>query len=143
MSNTINLETTTEDGVVMNGELVNSNPVAERVATMPLNAIENTVTKRKLPVQLGGASLPLEAMLDVPITLVFEVGRTKISIKQLMEMCEGSYVELRNVSVDSIDIRVNDKVIAQAETIALPQRYGIRFGEVEMIKGSVDGDPNA
>lgn len=62
---------------------------------------------------------------------MFEVGRTDITIEKLMELKEGSFVELNQVSVDSIDVIINEKIIARAETIALQQRYGIRFGELE------------
>ncbi len=135
MTKTSNTETTTEDDLVVNGELVNPSPVPERVMPMSLDAPGGMPPARKPLVKRKSASLPLEVMLDVPVTLIFEVGRTIITIKQLMELCKGSYVELRNVSVDSIDVRMNDKIIAQADTIALPQRYGIRFGEVELFQG--------
>ena len=84
----------------------------------------------------------LARMLDVPITLVFEVGRTKINIAHLMELREGSYIDLRNVSVDVIDVRVNDNIIAEAEAISLQQRYGMRIAEIEKIMDEEDGDNN-
>jgi len=116
---------------VVDGEVLGSDRVNEQLLSMP--ALDNISESRPVPASPRRASLPLEVMFDVPITLVFEVGRTNITIKQLMELREGSYIELRHISVDSIDVRINDKVIAQAETIAPPQRYGIRFGEVEMV----------
>ena len=94
-------------------------------------------TRRPVTPLSAGGALPFTAMLDVPVQLVFEVGRTTITIKQLMELNTGSFVELRQVSVDTIDIRINDKLFAYGETIALQQRYGIRFGELE-IRAGVD-----
>lgn len=140
MIENMDLETTTEATNVVSNELVSQNPVTERVQALPLSALDSAPPQRKPGLPMNGVSLPLEAMLDVPITLIFEVGRTDISIKQLMELGKGSYVELRNVSVDSIDVRVNEQIIAQAETIAMPQRYGIRFGEVEMIRNTEEAD---
>ena len=115
----------------------------EPVMPMPLSNI--TINKAEVkraanPLLAQGGTLPFLAMLDVPIELVFEVGRTNISIRQLMEMTQGSFVELRQVSVDSIDIRINDKLFAFGETIALQQHYGIRFGEHEVIPGVDDAD---
>lgn len=75
----------------------------------------------------------LNSMLDVPVPIVFEVGRTEISIAHLMELCEGSYIDLRSVSVDVIDVLVNEEVVAEAEAISLQQRYGIRISEVTRI----------
>lgn len=113
----------------------------EPVMPMPLSNI--TINKAEVkrvanPLLAQGGTLPFSAMLDVPIELVFEVGRTNISIRQLMEMTQGSFVELRQVSVDTIDIRINDKLFAVGETIALQQHYGIRFGEHEVIPGVDD-----
>lgn len=89
------------------------------------------------------ARRPLEKMLDVPIPMVFEVGRTDITIKQLMELREGSFVEMRNVAVDLVDVRVNDKVIAHAEAIGLKKRYAIRFGELTSLSKTGDEDNDA
>ena len=113
------------------------------VMPMPLSNIQMAKTDVKRaanPLLVQGGTLPFSAMLDVPIEMVFEVGRTNISIKQLMEMTQGSFVELRQVSVDIIDIRINDRLFAFGETIALQQHYGIRFGEHEIIPGVDDAE---
>ncbi len=88
-----------------------------------------------MPVTINREVPPIEIMNDVPLTLTFEVGRTSITIKQLMELCEGSFVELRHVSVDTIDVRISEQIIAVGEAIALQQLYGIRMGEVEIPPG--------
>ena len=87
-----------------------------------------------------GPRLPLEAMLDVPVTLVFEVCRIGIDVQQLLALTTGSHLELRQVSVDTIDIRLNDTLIAYGETIAIKQRYGVRWGELEILLGKEGGD---
>lgn len=121
----------------IHGQIHDTNSAEPQVQPMSLAALENASQPRTAPVPIARhmGKLPLEVMLDVPITLVFEVGRTDITIKQLMELCEGSFIPLRNISVDSVDVRVNDEVIAGAQAINLQQMYGIRFGEVEMITG--------
>lgn len=116
----------------VNEQVLESARSAEPVQPMALTTINQNVQGSAVSSPRRVGTLPLESMYDVPITLVFEVGRTDITIRELMEMCEGSYIELRHVSVDSIDVCVNETIIASAETIALPQRYGIRFGEVEL-----------
>jgi len=123
------------DSKLLSEQVVGAESVEEQILPMQMTALSSIPQTTKVPAPANPARLPLEMMLDVPITLIFEVGRTDITIKQLMELREGSYVELRHVSVDSIDVRINEKIIAQAETIALQQRYGIRFGEVEMFSG--------
>ena len=85
-----------------------------------------------MPATINHEPWTIESMGDVPVTLTFEVGRTTITIKQLMELCRGSFIELRHVSVDTIDVRVSGQVIAMAEAIGLQQWYGIRMGEIEI-----------
>lgn len=110
-----------------------SSPAAG-VLPMNLSALDNLpeARRRNNYQNPAGPKKPLEFLYDIPIRLVFEVGRVEISIKQLMELKEGSMIDLRHVSVDSIDIRINDKIIGYGEAIGLLQSYGIRFGELEL-----------
>lgn len=131
----------TERQALQNGKVAGQRGVTERVmpAALPAGDQNAANVPRKLtPVLSRGGDLPLEFLFDVPVTLVFEVGRIDITIKQLLELNKGSVLELRNVSVDVIDIRINDKIMAYGETIALQQRYGIRFGELEEFTGVED-----
>ena len=92
-------------------------------------------TGTNMPAVINRDPMPIESMGDVPVTLTFEVGRTVITIRQLMELCKGSFIELRHVSVDTIDVRVSGRIIAMAEAIGLQQWYGIRMGEIEIPPG--------
>jgi flagellar motor switch protein FliN/FliY len=113
---------------------------AKQVIPAPLGTIRKSdspaTNTKPMPVPPNGYGL--EHFIDVPMTLVFEVGRTEITIGQLLELDKGSFVDLRQVSVDIIDIRANERVIAFGETIALKKRYGIRFGELETVFGLED-----
>ncbi|HWK54479.1 MAG TPA: FliM/FliN family flagellar motor switch protein [Hyphomicrobiales bacterium] len=108
------------------------------VMPLPLANIEGAALAA--PKAGTGAALALEAMLDVPVTLVFEVCRIDIDIRQLLELSAGSHLELRQVSVDVIDIRLDDRVIASGETIAIKHHYGVRWGALEMYLGKEPGD---
>lgn len=96
------------------------------------NQLNVAPTGRNLPATINHEPWTIESMGDVPMILTFEVGRTTITIKQLMELNKGSFVPLRNVSVDTIDVCVSGQIIALAEVIGLQQWYGIRMGEVEI-----------
>lgn len=124
-------------------DIINDKPGKDKVMPMSLNTISAPVVEARRPMQslmtIEGI-LPFSSIMDVPVTLVFEVGRTTINIKQLMELNKGSFIEMRQVSVDTIDIRINDKLFGYGETIALQSRYGIRFGELEIIAGVDDAD---
>lgn len=111
-----------------------------QVVPAPLGGTRKTdlAATNTRPPQLPPNGYGLEHFIDVPITLIFEVGRTEITIGQLLEMNKGSFIDLRQVSVDIIDIRAHDRIIAFGETIALKKRYGIRFGELETVFGLED-----
>jgi flagellar motor switch protein FliN/FliY len=116
---------------------------ARQVLPMPLATGRGDLPARTA----GGPVFPvagqyLQHYLDVPMTLVFEVGRKEITVGDLMELGQGSFVDLWHVSVDIIDIRINNRIIAYGETIALKQRYGIRFGELETVFG-LEENPDA
>ncbi len=96
------------------------------------NQLHVAPQSRNMPATVNHEPWTIESMGDVPVTLTFEVGRTTITIRQLMELCKGSFIELRHVSVDTIDVRVSGQVIAMAEAIGLQQWYGIRMGEIEI-----------
>ena len=113
------------------------NGVADSVPFADFGAISNS---KALVPALPTIELTLNSMLDVPIPIVFEVGRTKISIAHLMELREGSFIDLRNVSIDVIDVLVDDKIVAEAEAISLQQRYGVRISEIRRLPSSEDGE---
>lgn len=106
------------------------------VMPLPLANIEGGA----LATSPAGDALPLDAMFDVPVTLVFEVCRIAIDIRQLLELNVGSHLELRQVLVDVIDIRLDDRVIASGETIAIKHHYGVRWGALEAFLGKEIGD---
>lgn len=116
-------------------QLASGHAREDQVMQMNLSALDDGTapTGKSLSVPPGGPPMTLEAVLDIPITLIFEVGRTEITVRQLLELKRNSFIDLRQVSVDSIDIRVNDVVIAHGEAIALQQRYGVRMREVEKL----------
>ncbi len=112
----------------------------QMIAPSPLGAIERS---KSLINQATRKRNNLLSMLDVPVTLVMEVGRTPISVEQLMELVEGSIVDLRKVSVDSIEVRMNEQIIAQGEAIAMQQRYGIRITALEKMPSADEENSDA
>lgn len=122
---------------------VAASAVPKQVLPQPLGAARKQEPVRATPPVV--ASDPAQALmrcLDVPLTLIFEVGRTAITIGQLMELNKGSFIDLWQVSVDVIDIRINERIVAQGEAITVNQHYGIRFGELVLPLGQ-EGNANA
>jgi flagellar motor switch protein FliN/FliY len=72
----------------------------------------------------------LEVILDIPVTLSMEVGNTDISIRNLLQLSQGSVVELDRVAGEPLDVLVNGTLIAHGEVVVVNERYGIRLTDV-------------
>ena len=72
----------------------------------------------------------LRVLENIQVKMSIEVGRTKISIRELLRLSEGSVVELDRLAGDPLDILVNGMMIAKGEVVVVEGRFGIRFGEV-------------
>jgi len=85
------------------------------------------------PLEQGAASAAardLEMVMDIPVRLSVELGRTRITIKQLLELAQGSVIELDGLAGEPMDILINGYLIAQGEVVVVEDRYGIRITEI-------------
>ncbi|MGR2737487.1 flagellar motor switch protein FliN [Billgrantia sp. Q4P2] len=78
----------------------------------------------------GGTARDLEMIMDIPVKLTVELGRTKLTIKQLLELAQGSVVELDGLAGEPMDILINGYLIAQGEVVVVDDKYGIRITEI-------------
>ena len=67
---------------------------------------------------------------NIDVNLTVEVGRTEITIRELLRLNEGSVVELDRLAGDPLDIMVNNTKIAKGEVVMVGERFGVRFGEI-------------
>lgn len=72
----------------------------------------------------------LDVILDVPVTLAMEIGRTRVPIRNLLQLTQGSVVELDRLAGEPLDVTVNGTLIAHGEVVVVNERYGIRFTDV-------------
>ncbi len=72
----------------------------------------------------------LDVILDIPVTMSMEVGNTDISIRSLLQLSQGSVVELDRVAGEPLDVMVNGTLIAHGEVVVVNDRYGIRLTDV-------------
>jgi flagellar motor switch protein FliN/FliY len=72
----------------------------------------------------------LEVILDIPVNISLEVGSTKISIRNLLKLNQGSVVELDRLAGEPLDVLVNSTLIAHAEVVVVNERYGIRLTDI-------------
>ena len=72
----------------------------------------------------------LDVILDVPVTLSMEVGRTRIPIRNLLQLNQGSVVELDRAAGEPLDVFVNGTLVAHGEVVVVNEKFGIRITDV-------------
>lgn len=72
----------------------------------------------------------IDMILDIPVQLTVELGRTKIAIKNLLQLAQGSVVELDGMAGEPMDVLVNGCLIAQGEVVVVNEKFGIRLTDI-------------
>ncbi len=78
----------------------------------------------------GDPDVNLEGILDIPVTISMEIGRTNINIRNLLQLNQGSVVELDRLAGEPMDVLVNGTLIAQGEVVVVNEKFGIRLTDV-------------
>ena len=72
----------------------------------------------------------MEFILDVPIEVTVELGRTKLLINELLKLGQGSVIELSKLAGQTLEILANQKLVARGEVVVVNEKYGVRLTEV-------------
>jgi flagellar motor switch protein FliN/FliY len=78
----------------------------------------------------GNEDANLDVILDIPVTISMEIGRTHISIRNLLQLNQGSVVELDRLAGEPMDVLVNGTLIAHGEVVVVNEKFGIRLTDV-------------
>jgi len=78
----------------------------------------------------GGLAKDIDFILDIPVLLTVELGRTKITIKNLLQLAQGSVVELDGLAGEPMDVLVNGCLIAQGEVVVVNDKFGVRLTDI-------------
>jgi flagellar motor switch protein FliN/FliY len=90
-------------------------------------------------VQFSGFSEPgyaqgepgnLDLLLDIPLKVTVELGRTQRTIKSILELTQGSIIELDKLAGEPVDILVNNKLIAKGEVVVIDENFGVRVTDI-------------
>ena len=79
---------------------------------------------------IPGTDVNLDVVLDIPVNLSMEIGRTKISIRNLLQLNQGSVVELERLAGEPMDVLVNGTLIARGEVVVVNEKFGIRLTDI-------------
>lgn len=77
-----------------------------------------------------GTHHDINFILDIPVQLTVELGRTKIAIKNLLQLAQGSVVELNGLAGEPMDVLINGCLIAQGEVVVVNDKFGIRLTDI-------------
>ncbi|WP_432727129.1 flagellar motor switch protein FliN [Variovorax sp. W6] len=104
-------------------------PAVAPATAQVFQQIQDTPAAAPLP---GGSATPVDIarVLDVPVQLTAEIGRTRITIKNLLQLSQGSVVELDGLAGQPLDVLINGYLIAQGEVVVVNEKYGIRLTDI-------------
>jgi flagellar motor switch protein FliN/FliY len=78
----------------------------------------------------AGGTQGFDMIMDIPVSITVELGRTKISIRNLLQLAHGSVVELDGLAGEPMDVLVNGTLIAQGEVVVVNDKFGIRLTDI-------------
>lgn len=78
----------------------------------------------------SGDDPKLDVILDIPVKMTLEVGGTEIAIRDLLQLSQGSVLELDRIAGEPLDVRINGTLIAHGEVVVTNDRYGVRLTDV-------------
>ena len=82
------------------------------------------------PQKTDGSSRRLDMLLDVPLEVNVELGRTRMTIQDLLQLGPGSVIELDKVAGEALDILVNGRLVARGEAVVVNDKFGIRITDI-------------
>lgn len=101
---------------------------AEAFAAAPFEHFESGGDGKKMAA--NNDEINLDVILEVPVTISMEIGRTNINIKNLLQLNQGSVVELDRFAGEPLDVLVNGMLIAHGEVVVVNDKFGIRLTDV-------------
>ncbi|MGN6222502.1 flagellar motor switch protein FliN [Pseudoxanthomonas sp.] len=100
-----------------------NHPLSEEAAAAQFEALQADAGRSL-------SDMSLDVILDVPVVLSLEVGRTRIPIRNLLQLNQGSVVELERGAGEPLDVFVNGTLIAHGEVVVVNERFGVRLTDV-------------
>jgi len=79
---------------------------------------------------VAGSLQDIDLIMDIPVKLTVELGRTKMTIKELLRLTQGSVVALDGLAGEPLDILINGYLIAQGEVVVVNDKYGVRITDI-------------
>lgn len=110
-------------------EPIASDPVGGKKLAGPMPS-PRAATLEAANVRQGGGGENLDLLLDIPLEISIELGRTRLLINDLLKLGQGSVIELPKTAGETLDILANNRLIAKGDVVVVNKKYGIRLTEV-------------
>lgn len=108
-----------------------SNDPMDKVADQ-LSEMQDDAGAKAAP-QTGGGGVKdrnLNLILDIPLKVTVELGRTKMPVSELLNLTQGSVIELAKLAGEPMEVLVNDKLIARGEAVVVNEKFGVRLTDI-------------
>lgn len=114
----------------------NLDNIAEKLEGDEADAVKKAAEEQP---QLDEASeRNLKLILDIPLRVTVELGRTKMAVSELLNLGQGSVVELNKLAGEPMEVLVNDKLIARGEAVVVNEKFGVRLTDIISAKERVE-----
>lgn len=90
------------------------------------------------PVEGGNEGNNLDLILDIPLKVTVELGRSKMVVSELLNLGQGSVIELNKLAGEPMEILVNDKLVARGEAVVVNEKFGVRLTDIISPKERVE-----
>ena len=105
--------------------------MAEQKAAAPAASVRQPAFEQLAPAATGNAAPhEIDLVLDIPVQLTVELGRTRIPIRQVLGLAQGSVLELDGIAGEPMRVLVNGCLIAQGEIVVVNDRFGVRLTDI-------------
>ncbi len=92
---------------------------------------EGTVKAEAVETKTGGVKdRNLSLIMDIPLKVTVELGRTKMPVSELLNLTQGSVIELAKLAGEPMEVLVNDKLIARGEAVVVNEKFGVRLTDI-------------
>jgi flagellar motor switch protein FliN/FliY len=111
------------DANAFDGEAGTQNPTTEPQQKAPVNSNPNEASD-------VNSCANMDFILDIPLQISVELGRTKMLINELLKLGQGSVIELSKLAGETLEILANQKLVARGEVVVVNEKYGVRLTEI-------------
>lgn len=123
-------QTNTAEPAAVNGQDVLNSIPAEETTAATREAFNISASEDKPKTNGNGKAETIDMLMDVNLQFTVELGRTQMPVRQILELQNGSVVELDRIAGDAVDVYINEHLMARGEVVVVDDKFGVRITEL-------------